>query len=166
MTTGRTSPRFAKFQIEDSGGAMRDIPVKTLGNVGLTYDEIDVSAMQELVKSFLSGQATFSLTISGPFDNSAAQTASATGESAAAHLSGSHTVLSGLNGALTARSFGVYFGIQADWATGDPVFGAVDSIIVTDYTVNPADGTYTAKLAHMSGASNAPAWGTAAIAAS
>lgn len=165
MATGRTSPRFAKFQIEDSGGTMRDIPVNSFGNVGLTYDEIDVSALQELVKSFVTGMANFSLTISGPFDNKAAAAASGSGQDAGSYLSGSHTVLQPLNGGLTAKSFGVYFGVQADWSTGDPVFGAVDSIIVTEYTVDPAAGTYSCKLAKAPGG-NDPAWGTSAIAAS
>jgi hypothetical protein len=161
MATGRTSPRFTKLQIQDSGGALRDIPVNSFGNVGLTYDEVDVSALQELVKSFLSGQATFSLTISGPFDNTAAKTASASTEVAA--LSGSHTVLEPLNGLLVPLAFGVYFGVQTYWTTGDPVFGADNSVIVTDYTVDPAAGTYSAKLACVGGGTP-PAWGTAAIA--
>lgn len=162
MATGRTTPRFTKFQIEDSGGTLRDIPVTTIGAVGLTYEEIDLTAMQELVKNFLSGQATFSLTLTGPFDNSAAVTASASGESAAAKLSGSHTVLEPLNGGLTPRAFGVYFGIRADWATGDPVFGADNSVIVTDYTVTPETGMYSCKIAHVSNGT-APDWGTSAI---
>lgn len=161
MATGRTTPRFAKLQIEDTGGVLRDIPC-TIPATGLTFDEVDVSAMQELVKSFMSGQATFSLAISGPFDNTAAAAASASGESSAAHLSGSHTVLEPLNGGNTPRAFGVYFGIQADWSTGDPVFGADNSVIVTDYTVDPSAGTYSAKLAHVGGGT-APAWGTSAI---
>lgn len=162
MTTGRTSPRFSKFQIEDLGGALRDIPITSFGSVGLTYDEVDVSAVQELVKNFLTGQANFKLSIGGPFDNKAAATASASGESAAAHLSGSHTVLEPLNGSMTPRAFGVYFGVQADWASGDPVFGADNSIGVSDYTVDPAAGTYSAKLYHISGGT-APDWGTSAI---
>ena len=160
MATGRTSPRFSKFQIEDSGGVLRDVPVNSFGSVGLTYDEVDVSALQELVKSFMSGQASFTLTISGPFDNTAAAAASASG--AVAALSGSHTVLEPLNGGLTPRAFGVYFGVQAYWSTGDPVFGADNSVIVTDYTVDPAAGTYSCKLAHVGGGT-APDWGTAAI---
>jgi hypothetical protein len=159
MATGRTSPRFSKLQIEDSAGTLRDIPVNSFGNVGLTYDEVDVSALQELVKSFLSGQATFSLTISGPFDNSSAAAASASTEVAA--LSGSHTVLEPLNGGLTPRAFGIYFGIQGYWTTGDPVFGADNSITVTDYTVDPAAGTYSCKLAHFG--TGQPAWGSTQI---
>lgn len=165
MATGRTSPRFVKFQIEDSGGTMRDIPVLTFGAVGLTYDELDVSALQELVKSFVSGMANFELTIGGPFDNSAAVAASTSGQDAGAYLSGSHTVLEPLNGGLTPKSFGIYFGVQVDWTTNDPVFGAVDSVIVTDYKVNQ-DMTYSARIVKSSEAVNDPDWGTAAIAAS
>jgi hypothetical protein len=161
MATGRFSPRFSKFQIEDAAGTLRDVPVSSWGTVGLTYDELDVSSFQELVKSFLSGQATFSMTISGPFDNSAAAAASASGNVAA--LSGSHTVLSALNGGLTPRAFGCYFGVLTYWTTGDPVFGADNSVIVTDYTVDPGAGTYSCKLAHVSGGT-APAWGSTAIA--
>lgn len=160
MATGRFSPKYSKFQIEDTGGTLRDIPVSSWGAIGLTYDELDVSSFQELVKSFLSGQATFSLQITGPFDNSAAAAASASGNVAA--LSGSHTVLQPLNGGLTPRAFGCYFGVLTYWTTGDPVFGADNSVIVTDYQVQPDAGTYTCKLAHVSGGT-APAWGTSAI---
>lgn len=163
MATGRTTPRFTKIQIEDAGGVLRDFPVTSPGPVGLTFDELDLTAMQELVKNFLTGQANFSLTITGPFDNKAATTASASGESAAAHLSGSHTVLEPLNGGLTPRAIGIYFGVQADWSTGDPVFGADNCVIVSDYTVDPSSGTYSCKIAHASGGT-APDWGTTAIA--
>mgnify|MGYP001183535315 FL=1 len=163
MSTGRFSPRFSKFQIEDAGGAMRDIPVSSWGSVGIAYDELDVSSFQEAVKSFLSGQGTFSLSLTGPFDNSVAATASASG--AVAVLSGSHTIIQPLNGALTPRSFGAYFGVLTYWTTGDPVFGAIDSVIVTDYQVQPDAGTYTCKISRVSGGA-APAWGTAAITAS
>lgn len=162
MATGRTVARFCKFQIEDNGGALRDVPIKTFGDVGLTYDEVDLSAVQETVKNFLTGQANFSITITGPWDNSVVATASATGESAAAHLSGSHTVLEPLNGGLTPRAFGVYFGIRADWASGDPVFGADNSIIVSDYKVSPDTGMYSCKIAHVTNGT-APDWGTTAI---
>jgi hypothetical protein len=162
MTTGRTVARFCKFQIEDSGGALRDVAIRTFGDVGLTYDEVDLSAVQELVKNFLTGQANFSVTITFPFDNTVAQAASTTGQSAAAHLSGSHTVLEPLNGGLTPRAFGVYFGVQADWATGDPVFGADNSVIVSDYKVSPDTGMGSCKLVHVSNGT-APDWGTTAI---
>ena len=161
MTTGRTIGKYMKFQIDDAT-AMRDIPVNSINGVGFTYDEVDVSALQEVLKSMLAGQGSMSITIGGPFDNTVAQAASGTG--AAPALSGSHTVLSALNGSNTAISFGVYFGIQGYWATGDPVFGGANCCIVTDYTVDAAAMTYSAKIAYKSG-TTAPAWGTAAISA-
>ena len=161
MTTGRTVGKFFKFQIDD-GTAMRDIPVNTVGGVGITYDEVDVSALQEALKGFLAGQGNVSITIGGPFDNSATQSASGTG--AAPALSGSHTVLSALNGSQTGYSAGIYIGIQGYWATGDPVFGGANCFIVTDYQVDPAAGTYSAKIAYKAG-TTAPAWGTSAITA-
>lgn len=163
MTVGRTIGKYSKVQIEDSGGTMRDIPVTSIGGVGITYEEIDVTALQDALKGMLAGQGSSSVTIGGPFDNTAAQAASGTG--AAAALSGSHTVLSAINGSNTGRTFAVYIGIQGYWATGDPVFGGVDSFIVTDYTVDAAAGTYSAKITYKAGAT-APAWGTAALAAS
>lgn len=162
MATGRTVCKYTKFQIDD-GTAMRDIPVATFGGVGLTYEEVDLTAQQDALRSVLNNQGSFSCTITGPFDNSVAVAASGTGARPA--LSGSHTVLSAIDGSNSARSFGVYFGIQGDWATGDPVFGAVDSVIVTDYTVN-SDCTYSAKISIAANRTNDPAWGTAAIAAS
>ena len=162
MATGRTASKYMKFQIEDSGGTLRDIPVGSFGDIGITYDEVDVSSLQEAVKGMLSGQGNFSVTITGPFDNTAAATASASGEASEDHMSGSHTVLSALNGGNTPRAFGVYIGVQADWSTGDPVFGADNCVIVTDYKCN--DGVnYSATISHVSGGT-APSWGTTAIA--
>jgi len=161
MATGRTSPRYVKVQIEDSGGVLRDFPVSSIGGIGLTYDEVDVSAMQELIKSFFTGQATFSVTLAGPFDNTAATTASASGEAASAHLSGSLTVLEPLNGKNTPRAFAIYIGIQADWTTGDPVFGADNCVVVSDFT-SPDGVTYSCKIAKAGGGTD-PSWGTSAI---
>lgn len=166
MATGRTSPKYAKFQIEDAGGAMRDVFVSSFGDVGINYDEFDVSALQEAIKAFISGQGNFSLSMSGPFDNTAVATASATTEASEDHISGTHTVIEPLNGGMVAKSFGIYFGVQNHWATGDPVFGGVDSIIVTDYKVNPDTAKCSWKITKAFNAANDPDWGTAAIAAS
>lgn len=161
MATGRTPSRFVKVQIEDSGGTLRDIPVRTIGDVGIAYEEVDLSALQEALKGFMSNQGTFALTITGPFDNKAATTASGSGQAAASYMSGSHTVLQPLNGGLTPRAFAVYYGIQNHWSTGDPVFGADNCVIVTSYTVNES-GLYSAKIAKVAGGTD-PAWGTSAI---
>jgi hypothetical protein len=164
MATGRTAGKYCKVQIESSTGGMADIPVNSFGGVGFTFAEQDVSALQEAITSVLNGQGTFSTTISGPFDNTAFTTASATTE--APKLSGSHTILSDLNGANTARSFGIYIGVQGYWTAGDPVFGGIDCVLVSDYTVDPAAGTYSAKIATAGNRTNDPAWGTAAITSS
>jgi hypothetical protein len=143
---------------------MRDIPVTTINGVGITYDEVDVTALQDALKSVLAGQGSVSITLGGPIDTSAATTAATSGN--AALLSGSHTVLSAIAGSNTARSLAIYIGIQQYWTTAtDPVFGGVDDFICTDYTVDVAAGTYTSKFAYRAG-TTAPAWGTAAIAAS
>ena len=163
--TGRTVGKFCKFQIADSGETIRDIPVTSINGVGLSYDETDVSAIQDAVRGYLNGQADFSLEISGPFYTTAAQAASGTTEAPA--LSGSHTVLNDLPNDLTPLAFGVYFGIRQYWTAGEPVFGVSDDtsgngILCMSYNVNPADMTYTANFRLYPG-STAPSWGTAAI---
>lgn len=170
MATGRTVCKYTKFQIEDATadpGTMRDIPVTTFGNVGLTYDEVDLTAQQDAIKSVLNGQSSFSCTITGPFDTTAAQAASASTE--AAKLSGSHTVLEPLNGGNLPKSFGIYYGVQGYWtAATDPVFGGINSVLVSDYTVSVDGGaaTYSCKLTVAANRTNDPDWGTAAITAS
>lgn len=164
MATGRTVAKWFKFQTDDSAGTVRDIPVSSINGVGLTYDEIDVTAFQDAVKGALAGQPDFVLTVTGPFDNSAAQAASGSG--AAAALSGSHTVLSGINGLSVPLTLGCYFGIRGYWATGDPAFGwtssATSGALLFQYTVDPGTMIYTAKYRAYPG-SAAPAWGTAAF---
>ena len=166
MTTGRTVNKYFKVQVDD-GTAMRDIPVKTCTPVGFSFEKIDVSALQDANKSSLGGQGeVLSVTITGPISNLATATASGTGEAPA--LSGSHTVLAALatpTYSNVGRSLAMYQGIQGYWATGDPVFGGVDDWIITKYDVNMSDGTYSATFEYKTG-TTAPAWGTAAIAAS
>jgi hypothetical protein len=157
--TGRTVGKYIKVQISDSGDTLRDIPVSSIGGVGIDYDEVDLTALQDAVKGVLPGHGNVGIDISGPFDTSAAQAASATTEAAA--LSGSHTVLQPLNGGTTPLSFAVYYGIRHNWEAGEPVFGGENLFLVTGYKVND-DGTYNATIKLSAGAS-APTWGTAAI---
>jgi hypothetical protein len=95
--------------------------------------------------------------ISGPFDTTAAAVSPA--------LSGSHTVLSALNGATTPQTLDVQIGMRHAWESGEPQFGltatATSGYIVTSYIPNPQEGTYTARLVLYPG-SALPAWGTAA----
>lgn len=164
MATGRTPSKFIKIQIEDSGGAMRDIEWTTIGDVGIVYDSVDVTALTDALKSGLTGQGAFGLDITGPMSNKAAVTASTTGQHAA--CTGCMNIFPALNGSLTARAFAFYLGIQADWATGDPVFGAVDCVHVTSFAVTQNGTMFSAHIALAGNRVNDPAWGTAAIAAS
>ena len=164
--TGRTVQHFLKCQIADVNNVMRDIPTDPLATFGLTGEEVDVSAIQDAIKKKLVGQSDFSLTLTGPFDTTAAVTASASGQAAQDHMSGSHTVLQPLAGGLTPRSLGIYIGVQHDWTTGgtEPVFGGIATVIVTSYTCDGAK--YSAKLAYAGTATNALAWGVIAITSS
>ena len=83
VQTGRTVGKYVKVQIHDTGAAFRDIPVTAINGVGLTYPEVDVTAIQDAVKGMLNGQPDYTLELSGPFDTTAATTASVGGEVAA-----------------------------------------------------------------------------------
>ncbi len=161
--TGRTVSKWFKFQIEDSGDTLRDIPVWTFGSVGINHDQIEQSALQDELHGFLPGHGTLAVTITGPFDNTVVQAASGTG--AVAALSGSHTVLNAVNGLNTPLGFGFYFGNRQYWETGEPVFGLIGSatngILVSNYQVT--DGLSYSATIMMAPASATPAWGTAAI---
>lgn len=163
MATGRTVSRYFKFQIDDSAGTVRDIPVNSINGVGLEYEEVDLTAFQDAIKGVLNGLPDATIDISGPFDTTAAQAASGTG--AAPALSGSHIILKDIVGVNTPLTMGIYFGIRANWATGDPAFGitstAANGVLCTKYTVNPDDGTYSASFKPAAG-SAILAWGTAA----
>jgi hypothetical protein len=162
--TGRTVGKYVKFQIDDSAGTKRDIPVTSINGVGLTYEEVDVSAIQDAVKGMLNGQPDYVLEISGPFDTTASQAASTKAESA--KLSGSHSVLYDLPNDLTPLGFAIYIGIRQAWVTGEPAFGIAgttsNGIICMNYNVDPIASSYTASFRMYPG-SAVPAWGTSVI---
>jgi len=165
MATGRTVPKYFKCQIDDSGGTMRDHAVLTINDVGLSFaEDTGITALQDAVMGSFSGQPDFFIDITGPFSDAAVASASGTG--AAATPSGSHPALSNLPGGVTPLGFGLYFGMQAVWATGDPVFGLTSSsangLLCMSYTVNANAATYSARF-RMAPASAVPAWGTSAI---
>lgn len=161
--TGRTVGRYVRFLCDDSGGTLREIPIDSINGVGLESPELDVTALQDAVKSVLLETPDCTIDITGPFDNSALQ--SAGGSGAAPALSGSHTVLSGIAGVNTPLTLDVRFGIRHDWETGEPQFGitssSVNGFVCTKYTVDAAAMKYAASFKVFAG-SAAPAWGTAA----
>lgn len=155
--TGRTVSKFVDFRIDDSGGTLRSIPINSINGVGLTYPEVELTAFQDAVKGVLLNTPECTITITGPFDTTAAQTAGT--------LSGSHTILSAIVGALTPLTLDIQIGVGHAWESGEPQFGitssAANGFLCSDYQVNPNDGTYSATFVMFPG-SIAPAWGTAA----
>ena len=154
--TGRTVSKWVDFIVDDSGGTLRSIPVNSVNGVGLTYDEMEVTAFQEAIKNVLPGHADVVINIGGPLDNSVV--------AAAGTLSGSHTVLSAINGGVTPLTLDVQIGIRHAWESGEPQFGitssATSGVLCTNYIVNLDDMSYSATFRVMGG--TAPAWGTAA----
>lgn len=155
--TGRTSSKFVDFIVGDSSNVLRSIPINSLSAVGVVYDTQDLTAFQDAVRGNLTNMPDAPLSISGPFDTSAAATAGT--------LSGSHTILSALNGSNTPRSVDIRFGIRAANEADSPQFGitrtATSGYIVTSYIVDVNNMTYTAELRLIPG-SSLPAWGTTA----
>ena len=165
VQTGRTVSKFVRFLCDDSGGTPREIPVSSINGVGLTNEDQDETAFQDAVKNSFSNQPTAPIEISGPWDSTAA--AAAAGSAAAPVLSGSHTVLSVINGGYTPLGLCVCFGVRHYWESGEPVFGIVSPTAANGYTcrvytVNPNDMTYTARFEPYPGTA-APAWGTAIL---
>ena len=153
--TGRTVTKWTDFQIDDSSWTLRSIPVDSINGVGLVYDEVELTAFQDAIKGALHGHPDSVITITGPFDNSVA--------AAAGTLSGSHTVLSAINGVGTPLTLNIEVGIRHAWEAGEPAFGitssATSGYLCFDYQLQGEK--YSAKF-RMYPASTAPAWGTAA----
>ena len=154
---GRTVSKFTKLIIGDTGNVLRSIPINSLSVVGVVYDERDLTAWQDAVKGALPDMPEAPIEFGGPFDSS--------GAVAVANLSGSHTVLSPLNGGQTPRTIDVQIGIRQAWVAGEPQFGisqtATSGYVITKYTVDLENMTYTAKAVLFPG-SALPAFGTAA----
>ena len=154
--TGRTVSKWVDFIVDDSGATLRSIPVNSVNGVGLSYDEMEVTAFQEAIKNVLPGHADCVINISGPFDNSVA--------AAAGTLSGSHTILSAIDGGVTPLSLDIQIGMRHAWESGEPQFGmtatATSGFLCMNYSVNLDDTSYSATFRVMGGV--APAWGTTA----
>jgi len=155
--TGRTVSRWVSFYVDDSGGTLRQIPVNGINGIGLDYDEQDLTAWQDAIHGVLLAHPSCSITITGPFDTSAAVSASS--------LSGSHTVLYNLAGGSTPLALDVRIGIRHVWESGEPTFGitgtSANGFLCKSYSVNPDAGTYTAVFVVAAG-SAAPEWATTA----
>lgn len=155
--TGRTTKKWTSFNVDDSGGTVRTIPVDTINGLGLTYDEVELTAFIDAIKGVLPAHPDCVITIAGPFDTTAA--------AAKGTLSGSHTVLSAIVGGVTPLTISAEVGIRHAWESGEPAFGitssAANGFLCTEYIPDVNTGKYTAKFRVFPG-SIAPAWGTSA----
>ena len=156
VQTGRTVSKWVSFNLGDSGnGTLRTIPIDTLSACGVTYDETDLTAWMDAVKGVLPNMPSAPIDISGPFDTTAAATVGS--------LSGSHTILSAINGALTPLTVDVRIGMRHAWETGEPNFGitatATAGYLCTSYNVDFGSQKYSAHFDLFPG-STLPAFGT------
>ena len=117
--TGRGQSKWIDFRVDDTGGTLRSIPVTTINGVGVTYDEQELMAIQDQLHNALPNFANAPIDITGPLDTTAV--------AAAPTLSGSHTVLSAINGLSVPLSLGVFVGMRHVWESGEPVFGLTSS---------------------------------------
>lgn len=154
------------FIIVDSADVLREIPILSIGDIGLVHDKVDVSALQDAIKNMLSGQPAAPISITVPFDTSAAVAAPAT--TAAHALSGPHTVLPGIVGDNKPHSLQIRFGVRHNWEAGEPVFGlqrltASNSGYTCYKYTRTGQNVCAVEFDVMGGV--IPAWGTAALTA-
>ena len=149
--TGRTTQKWTTFLVDDSGGTLREIPVDSINGVGLTYDEVELTAFIDAVKGVLPAHPDCTITITGPFDTTAS--------------TGSHTVLSAIAGGTTPLALDVRIGVRHTWEAGEPTFGITGTttagFLCTEYVADVNAGKYSAKFRVFPG-STAPVWATAA----
>ena len=155
--TGRTTQKWVSFNVDDSGGTLRTIPIDSINGVGLTYDQVELTALQDAIKGALPAHPDCVIEITGPFDTTAV--------AAAGTLSGSYTVLSAIVGGVTPLTLDVQIGIRHAWESGEPQFGitssATSGFLCFDFQPDLNTGKYSASFRMFPG-SSAPAWGTAA----
>src|SRR5512146_2620851 len=150
--TGRTIPAFTVLKLGSAASDMQDMKIDNLGDLGLDYEEVDMSAWSDAIKGALVGKPDFSLEFGGPVDNTA--------------TTGPSTLLRTWVGTYTLLSFDVQPGVRHAWESGEQQFGYTgvvasnSGVICTSY--KESGGRYTAKIRMVSGSAAAPAWGTAA----
>jgi len=147
MATGKTTGRYVKILLDDSGGTPRDITasVSTIGGIGLSNEQVDVTTLSDSVMQYLSGRGDSTIELGGPFNNTA--------------TTGAHGVLSGLNGTNTAATLTIQIGIRAAPTTGDPEWEGEYVVLAYPVNVGLNEVTWSATLKPAFGAAT-PAWGT------
>ena len=145
--TGRTNAKYIIVMLDNAAGTLTNITayVNDIGQVGLDYETVDVTAFSDGVTNIVIGRPSAPLTLGGPFD------------------SVMHAQAIGVNG-LPAEilSLDIRIGVRAAWETGAPQFGITQSAS-SGYLMHSyqTDGvTWSAQLDVFG--PTAPAWGTTA----
>jgi len=134
-------------KMDDAGGTLRTFADGDVTSVdlGLTFDQHDVSGFGDAVHNMINGQLKAPVSIKGYVTTDA--------------TTGTHTVIQGAFAAGAQVSMAVQVGQNATPTTGDPEY--TGEFYVASYTPAIANGgaiTFTATLNPAEGA--APAWGT------
>ncbi len=108
--TGRTNAKHIGFFLDASNGTLTDLTAytKSIGTVGLTFEEQDVTAYSDGVKNVTIGRADAPLSVTFQWDTVVF-----------AHL----IALS----RTTPLTLDIRFGIRHAWEAGEPVFGITSS---------------------------------------
>jgi hypothetical protein len=105
MATGKSHSRFITVTY---GGQNITDSIDTINNIGITYEETDVSSLASALMEFIQGRGDLNIAVSGKFDNTA--------------TTGGHTVIEPLNGDTTGSTLTIAIGVGAAAESGDPEF--------------------------------------------
>jgi hypothetical protein len=165
LEIGRTVTKWIRFAVNCTTNAAAEIPIDSLSPIGFVYDETEVTAWQDAVKSYLANQPDAIIEVTGPFDTSPVVALAASGLAPA--LSGSHTVLAGLPALSHPIGVWIGWGMRGYWtAAEDPAFGVIAATPAVGYTCTKyvVEGQkYSARFVPYG--ATVPAWGTAIIGA-
>ncbi len=152
VQTGRTLQDFIVLKLGSAVSDMQNMKIDSLGDLGLDYEEQEMSAWCDAVKGYIVGQPDFELEFGGPIDNTA--------------TTGPSTLLRSWVGTNTLLSLDVQIGVRHAWEAGEQQFGVTgvvasnSGMILTSY--KESAGRYTARVRPTAGTAVVPAFGTAA----
>jgi hypothetical protein len=124
--TGRTNAKYISFYLDNSSGTLTDLTAytKSIGTVGLTFEEQDVTAYSDGVRNVTIGRADAPLSITFQMDT----------------VVYAHLIALNRN---TPLSLDIRIGIRHAWESGEPVFGisssATSGYLLKDLTMNDTD---------------------------
>jgi hypothetical protein len=149
---GRTTSLYTRIYVDSADGTVRNITgsVNSIGGLGVTADQIDVSTFADSMKQYLNGLKDSALTMSGPFNDTALAVSPAE--------SGAHKVLAPLGGTNTATTVTIEIGSRAEPTSGDAKWSGE---YLCDYQVQGDLGSLTWNAAYRPAfGTSTPTWST------